>query len=140
LLEGIAHTDSRELSGIFSTADSLLATYRTDAAVGAARFPNFDVNAFASSTDTTYICAPSTSQALHAPLVVCMLDQIRTAVYRARRTPPMFFALDEVAHIAPLPDLVSTIAEGGSQGLVVMACLQDMSQARARRVPAPTGS
>jgi type IV secretory pathway TraG/TraD family ATPase VirD4 len=44
----------------------------------------------------------------------------------------MFFALDEVAHIAPLPDLASTIAEGGSQGLVVMACLQDLSQARAR--------
>jgi len=132
LLDGIAHTDSRELSGIFSTADGLLATYRTDAALGAARFPNFDVGGFASSTDTIYICAPSMSQALHAPLVVCLLDQIRTAVYRASYSPPMFFALDEVAHIAPLPDLASTIAEGGSQGLVVMACLQDLSQARAR--------
>ena len=139
LLEGIAHTDSRELSGIFSTADSLLATYRTDAALGAARFPNFDPVAFATSTDTIYICAPSTSQALHAPLVVCLLDQIRTAVYRVGHSPPMFFALDEVAHIAPLPDLASTIAEGGSQGLVVMACLQDLSQARSRWGPSADG-
>ncbi len=133
LLQGIAHTDARELSGIFSTADGLLAAYRTDAALGAARFPNFDPEAFASSTDTIYLCAPAAAQALHAPLVVAVLDQIRTAVYRARPTPAMLFALDELAQVAPLPDLASTIAtDSGSQGLVVMACLQDLSQARAR--------
>jgi type IV secretory pathway TraG/TraD family ATPase VirD4 len=65
-------------------------------------------------------------------LVVALLDQIRTAVYRAGPNPAMLFALDELAQVAPLPDLASTIAEGGSQGLVVMACLQDLSQARAR--------
>jgi type IV secretory pathway TraG/TraD family ATPase VirD4 len=139
LLAGVGHTDSRELSGIFSTADSLLAGYRTDAAMGAARFPNFDPGAFASSTDTIYMCAPSTSQALHAPLVISLLDQIRSAVYRRRRWPAMLFALDEVAQIAPLPDLASTIAEGGSQALVVMACLQDLSQARARWGPSSDG-
>jgi type IV secretory pathway TraG/TraD family ATPase VirD4 len=132
ILEGIAHTDTRELSGIFSTADSLLAAYRTDAALGAACFANFSPEAFASSTDTIYLCAPTTSQTLHAPLVVALLDQIRTAVYKARPWPPMLFALDELAHIAPLPDLSSTIAEGGSQGLLVIGCLQDLSQARAR--------
>lgn len=132
LLEGIAHTDPRELSGIFSTADSLLAAYRTDAALGAACFANFDPDAFACSTDTVYLCAPGTTQALHSPLVVALLDQIRSAVYRVRYQPPMLFALDELAQIAPLPDLGSTIAEGGSQGLVVLACLQDLSQARAR--------
>jgi type IV secretory pathway TraG/TraD family ATPase VirD4 len=132
LLAGIGHTDPRELSGIFSTADSLLAGYRTDAALGAARFPNFAPSAFAASTDTIYICAPSITQALHAPLVISLLDQVRSAVYHRRRWPAMLFALDEVAQIAPLPDLASTIAEGGSQALVVMACLQDLSQARAR--------
>ena len=133
LLQGIAHTDARELSGIFSTAAGLLAAYRTDAALGAARFPNFDPEAFASSTDTIYLCAPAAAQALHAPLVVAVLDQIRTAVYRARPTPAMLFALDELAQVAPLPDLASTIAtDSGSQGLVVMACLQDLSQARGR--------
>ena len=132
ILEGIAHTDSRELSGIFSTADSLLAAYRTDAALGAACFANFSPDAFASSTDTIYLCAPTASQAVHAPLVVALLDQIRTAVYKTCPWPPMLFALDELAHIAPLPDLSSTIAEGGSQGLVVIGCLQDLSQARAR--------
>jgi type IV secretion system protein VirD4 len=67
-----------------------------------------------------------------APLVVALLDQIRSAVYRWRPRAPMLYALDEVANIAPLPDLPSTLAEGGSQGLLVLACLQDLSQARAR--------
>ena len=132
LLAGVAHTDGRELSGIFSTADGLLSAYRTDAALQAARDPNFDAAAFVVGTDTVYLCAPASAQALHAPLVVALLDQVRSAVYRAQPSPPMLFALDEVAQIAPLPDLASTVAEGGSQGLVVMACLQDLSQARAR--------
>ncbi len=44
----------------------------------------------------------------------------------------MVFALDEVANIAPLPSLPALAAEGGGQGLVTLACLQDLSQARAR--------
>ena len=40
--------------------------------------------------------------------------------------------LDELANIAPLHDLPTLIAEGGSQGVVTLACLQDLAQARAR--------
>ena len=132
LLEGIARTEWRERSGIFSTADSMLSAYRTGAALRGARAPNFDPAAFARSSDTVYLCAPSTAQALHAPLMVALLDQIRSAVYGAHPRPPVLFALDELAQIAPLPDLASVVAEGGSQGLVVIGCLQDLSQARAR--------
>jgi type IV secretory pathway TraG/TraD family ATPase VirD4 len=44
----------------------------------------------------------------------------------------VLLALDEVANVAPLPDLPAIVSEGGSQGLVTLACLQDLSQARAR--------
>ncbi|MGH9918636.1 MAG: TraM recognition domain-containing protein, partial [Nitrososphaerales archaeon] len=50
---------------------------------------------------------------------------------RGGRT-PLVFALDEVAYIAPLPDLPAMVSEGGSQGVVTLACLQDLSQARSR--------
>jgi type IV secretory pathway TraG/TraD family ATPase VirD4 len=139
VLEGIAATDPREQSGIFSTADGVLAAYRSAAALHAARHPDFDPDAFAASTDTLYICAPATAQAQHAALVVALLDQIRTATYRRRPYPPMLWGLDELAHIAPLADLPATIAEGGSQGLIVLACLQDLSQARTRWGPAAEG-
>jgi type IV secretory pathway TraG/TraD family ATPase VirD4 len=132
LIQGLARTDSRELSGIFSTADSLLAAYRTDAALAATRDPSFDPDYFAASTDTLYLVSPAATQNLHAPLVVTLLDQIRAATYRWHPHPATLFALDELANIAPLPDLPATLAEGGSQGLIILACLQDLSQARAR--------
>jgi type IV secretion system protein VirD4 len=139
VLEGVAATDPREQSGIFSTADGLLSAYRTNATLQAARHPDFDADAFAAGTDTVYICAPAAAQAQHAALVIALLDQIRTAVYRHHPNPAMLWGLDEVAHIAPLADLPATIAEGGSQGLVVVACLQDLSQARSRWGPAAEG-
>ncbi|HEY2565755.1 MAG TPA: TraM recognition domain-containing protein, partial [Acidimicrobiales bacterium] len=49
------------------------------------------------------------------------------------------FALDEVANIAPLPSLPALAAEGAGQGLVTLACLQDLSQARARWGPEAEG-
>jgi hypothetical protein len=47
-------------------------------------------------------------------------------------TAPTLLALDEVANIAPVPDLPAMVSEGAGQGLLVLACLQDLSQARAR--------
>ena len=44
----------------------------------------------------------------------------------------MVLALDELANIAPLPELPSMVSEGGGQGLVTLACFQDLSQARHR--------
>lgn len=50
----------------------------------------------------------------------------------ARRPPPVVLVLDEVANIAPLPDLPAMVSEGGGQGVLTIACLQDLSQARQR--------
>ena len=136
VLEGIARTDERERSSIFSAAAGVLALYNTDSARAAAARPNFDPDAFASSADTVFITAPAHRQALCAPLVVGLLEQIRHATYRRASQGaaglPVFFCLDEVANIAPIHDLPALVSEAGGQGLHVLACLQDLSQARAR--------
>jgi type IV secretory pathway TraG/TraD family ATPase VirD4 len=133
VLEGVAATDERERSGIFSTAAGVLAAYRSDAALESATDPNFSPEQFARSADTVYVCAPGHAQAQLAPIVVALVDAIRAAVYaRPADAAPVVFALDEVANIAPLPSLPALAAEGGGQGLVTLACLQDLSQARAR--------
>jgi type IV secretion system protein VirD4 len=132
-LAGVAATDERERSGIFSAASGLLAAYRTEAVLASTVRPNFDPAAFAQSTDTLYVCAPAQHQNLLAPLVVALLEEIAAATFaRPSYAAPVVFALDEVANIAPLPALPSLAAEGGGQGLVTLACLQDLSQARAR--------
>ena len=133
VLAGIVATEDRERSGIFSTASGLLAAYRSEAALATTRNVNFDPARFVRSTDAVYICAPAHAQEQLAPLVVALLEQIRSAVYaRPKNAAPVVFVLDEVASIAPLPSLPALAAEGGGQGLVTMACLQDLSQARAR--------
>jgi type IV secretion system protein VirD4 len=147
-LAGIVSTEARELSSIWSTASGVLSAYRSEAAIASTVAPNFDSKSFSESGGTLYICATGSRQALAAPLVVGLLGEIREAAYRefaerasARASsrfersgerPPLLFALDEVANIAPLPDLPATVSEGGGQGVLTLACLQDLSQARAR--------
>jgi type IV secretion system protein VirD4 len=137
VLAGIEATDGRERSSIFSAAAGVLAAYGSDAVRESAAEPNFDPAGFAASTDTVYITAPEQLQALCAPLVVGLLEQIRHAVYAGcaggeKEGPQMLWALDEVANIAPIHDVPSLVSQAGGQGLQVMIGLQDMSQARAR--------
>ncbi|MGH9017171.1 MAG: type IV secretory system conjugative DNA transfer family protein [Acidimicrobiales bacterium] len=138
LLAGIAATDEREQSGIWSTASGVLAAYRSEAALATTVAPDFDPRRFCASGATLYICATGRHQALAAPLVVGLLTDIRSAAYARAAAPggrenlPVVLALDEVANIAPLPDLPAMVSEGGGQGVVTLACLQDLSQARGR--------
>jgi type IV secretion system protein VirD4 len=136
VLSGILTTDYREQSGIWSTASGVLAAYRSTAALCSTMPPFLDAEAFCGATNTLYICTPGRQQQLLAPLVVGLLSELRDAAYRRAREgeshPPVLFALDEVANIAPLPDLPSIVTEGAGQGLLTLACLQDLSQARHR--------
>jgi type IV secretory pathway TraG/TraD family ATPase VirD4 len=143
VLRGIAATDAREQSGIWSTAAGALAAYRSDAALAATADPNFDPTTLAATGGTVYICAPARDQQLVAPLVVAFIEQARAGAYAANRhgraAAPLVLALDEVTNIAPLPDLPAMVSEGGSQGLLTLACVQDLSQARQRWGPAADG-
>lgn len=138
LLDGIMETDDRELSGIWSTASGCLGGFRTEQSLDAMAAPDFDPASFVGSRDTIYIAAPAHQQTMVAPMVVGLIQDIRQATYdSSARTPsftrpPVLLALDEVANIAPIPQLPEMISEGGGQGLVTLACLQDLSQARSR--------
>jgi type IV secretory pathway TraG/TraD family ATPase VirD4 len=143
VLDGIAATDSREQSGIWSSAAGILAAYRSDAVLDNAAPANFDPRALHSTRDTVFVCAPARHQELVSPIVVTFLDQARSGCYAAwpgpGRAAPMTLVLDEVANIAPLPDLPALVSEGGSQGVITLACVQDLSQARSRWGPAADG-
>lgn len=136
LLAGIAATDEREQSGIWSTASGALGAYRSTATLESTQAPDFDASAFCASADTLYVCASGRHQAHMAPLVVGLLTEIRSSAYArhadGQSAVPMVLALDEVANIAPIPELPALVSEGGGQGVLTMACLQDLSQARVR--------
>jgi len=136
VLAGIRATDERERSGILSTAASIVSAYRSEKALELAEHPNFDPASFPAGADTVYVCAPARYQTLIAPAVVAFLEQVRAATYdcaaRGWLRLPVTFVLDEVANVAPLPDLPAMVSEGGGQGLLTLASLQDLSQARMR--------
>jgi type IV secretion system protein VirD4 len=136
VLIGIERTDARERSSIYSATAGVLAAYNADATRASAKNPNFDPKKFAQGTDTIYITAPEHKQALCAPLIVGLLEQIRHAVYeQAHSRGPgkrMLWALDEAANIAPIHDLPALLSQAGGQNLQVMVGLQDLSQARTR--------
>jgi len=139
-LDAIGRMEARGLSAVYSTARQVLGAYGSDAAAARSRDQNFDADKFVRSGDTIYITAPSQLQNMLAPLVAGLLDEIRDATYRYARgsnyahpnRPAVLWALDEVANIAPLKNLPDIVSEAGGQGLQVMACLQDLSQARTR--------
>ena len=136
LLAGIVGTDAREQSGIWSTASGVLAAYRSEAALASTELPPLDVAAFVRGDNTMYLCSAGRRQHQFAPLVVAALGDVRDATYdrerSGERSPPTLLALDEVANIAPIPDLPTMLSEGAGQGLLTLACLQDLSQARSR--------
>src|SRR6202521_1613967 len=142
LLDGIAATDERELSGIWSTASGALTGFRSDQALDSTIDPSFDPARFVDSSETIYIAASAHQQTLVAPMVVGLLEDIRRAAYYrhaeggepepGRNGPPLLLALDEGANIAPIPDLPAMVSEGGGQGVITLACFQDLSQARQR--------
>jgi len=164
-LAGVLASEDRERSAIFSSASGVLAAYRSPAALESADRSPVDVRRLVGSGGTLFVVAPAAAQALLAPIVVGLLEEVRAAAYeraaaseraaghdRARadgrpaaprrgaggehaaghERPSVLLALDEVANIAPLPSLPSIAAEGGGQGLLTLACLQDLSQGRVR--------
>lgn len=139
VLTGILATDEREQSGIWSTASGVLGAYRSRAALASTEPPFLDADAFCEGASTLYVCAAGRQQRLLAPMVVGVVHHVRDAAYRRAALgaggAPVLLALDEVANIAPVPDLPAMVSEGAGQGLLTLAALQDLSQARRRWGP-----
>jgi type IV secretion system protein VirD4 len=149
-LMSVRDAHREEAKAIASTAARALKGYRTDAALKSTENARFDIDDFVNGgpygvrADTIYITARSDEQRLVAPLVVGFLDQIQRAIYKRHRrleaaglieqpgAAPILFALDELYGLAPLPDLPHILSEGGSQGLLIAAAIQDLSLIESR--------
>ena len=111
-LLGLIGTPDRERGSIISTTVGLLRVYDSTTARTIGEAPNFDPHAFVRSTDTLYITARPDKQALYAPLLAALLEQIRFETYDRTKAeqagleparPHVTFALDEANTTAPDP-------------------------------------
>ncbi len=139
VMAGLSRIEARELSSVFSTASDAVAAYRTQPALESGRGdPNLMPAQLVGSEDTIYVVASSEVQDLVAPTVVMLIGRAVAAAYARSREvgagvgEPLLLALDEAANIAPIKSLPRILSEGASQGVLVAACFQDLSQAHQR--------
>ncbi|WP_432573191.1 type IV secretory system conjugative DNA transfer family protein [Kineococcus sp. SYSU DK005] len=139
-LVGLLGLPDRERSSVLSTLVRLVRVYNAPAARRSGETPNFDPAAFVRSTDTLYLTASPDRQAEYAPILVGLLEELRSATYArhaaeaAQREPKrahVTFVLDEANNTAPIP-LPAIISEAGGQSLHIIVGIQDLSRARAR--------
>lgn len=139
-LESILAAPDKERGSIVSTTYSTIEAYNSAGALAMSTNPTFDAAAFAASDgDTIYVTATSEDQAALAPLVVGLLQDVRRATFARARSRGVdrdgsftLLLLDEVANIAPIPDLPELASEAGGQGLRLACILQNLPQAAAR--------
>jgi type IV secretion system protein VirD4 len=90
--------------------------------------------------DTVYISMPVEKQQMYGPQLNAYVGALRRAAYAVAAEDqrrglhgrmPLLLCLDEM-YGSPVPDLPQLLAEGASQGLIILGALQDLAQAKAR--------
>jgi type IV secretion system protein VirD4 len=101
----------------------------------------FDAEEFVNGeqTQTLYVLSEGAGEMSTAPLVTALVATIERAGRRAsqhapggRLARPITFVLDEAPNVAPLPNLPSMMADGGSRGMSTWVFAQAPSQLRER--------
>lgn len=140
VLKGIARTPDRERSSFWSAVAGILSAFDTEAVLrcaDAAEACSFEPYEFLTGANTIFVVAPSDAQVDLSPLVVGLVEEVRSAALRVsdrfgELPVSLLLALDEVANICPLESLPTIVSEGRSRNIVVLAALQNMGQAVTR--------
>jgi type IV secretion system protein VirD4 len=128
--------DERERSSIYTTAETVLEAYADPGVLEHSRVPDIQADWFLDGRpNTLYLCASAREQRRLRPVFVALLQEMLDAAYAlASRNgspldPPLLLVLDEVANIAPLPDLDVIVSTGAGHGIQLVTILQDLAQA-----------
>ena len=141
VLQSIDNSDDRQLRSVVAQASAMLSAFDSDRILEQADDAlggGFDPDDFLSRPSTVFVVCPSDAQVNLAPLVVGLVEQIRSHALRlsdrsaSGELPlPLLLALDEVANIAPLASLPAILAEGRARSIVVLCAFQTYGQAEA---------
>jgi type IV secretion system protein VirD4 len=128
--------DERQRSSVYTTAETVLEAYADPGVLERSRIPDIRPDWFLDGgAHTLYLCASAREQRRLRPVFVALLQEVLEAAYAAagRRggplDPPLLLVLDEVANIAPLPDLDVLASTGAGHGVQLLTVLQDLAQA-----------
>ena len=102
-----------------------------------------DADELLGSTSTLYMVGPPREQELYRPLYTALLSHLVASAYtqaaresERRLRLPLLLSLDEVANIAPLPELPTVASTARSFGIQLVTVVQDLAQLEAAYGPA----
>ena len=129
--------DDRTRSGVYTTAETVLAAY-ADPGVLASATPELRAERLLDGgSHTAYLCAPAHEQRRLQPLFATLVQEIVALAYERATAkggplePPLLLVLDECANIAPLRELATLASTGAGQGIQLVSVFQDMAQINA---------
>ena len=137
--DGIWYDDHKTLSNVFSTARLLVAAW-LDPTVAASseRCDLHPASFFNGQPNTLYLVAPPSNQDRLRVVFNMIVKQFVDHAYAqvlARGRPldrRVLIIIDELANIAPIPNLGTIASTAASQGLQLVSIVQDLSQLRSR--------
>ena len=128
--------EDRQRSSVYTTAETVLEAYADPGVLAHSRVPEIRAEWFLDGRpNTLYLCASAREQRRLRPVFVALLQEMLEAAYAkagqqgAALDPPLLLVLDEVANIAPLPDLDVIVSTGAGHGVQLLTILQDLAQA-----------
>jgi type IV secretion system protein VirD4 len=131
--------EARQRSSIYTTAETITAAFadpRVQAACRSAQYTPTDL--LDEGANTLYLCAPAHEQQRLRPLFSMMVRELISVVYESSAAtgkpidPPLLLVLDELANIAPIPNLDEVASTGAGQGIQLLSIFQDMAQIKFR--------
>lgn len=149
-----AHPERREVAQELTVrALTALASVHIREACTPNRADSLVLESFTGEGGTLYVVGEPIEDPRHRPGAMPLLTALSSYVVEhgrrmaarssdGRLDPPMTLVLDDVAAVAPLPQLPELLASGQDQGLPTLVLLRSREQARSRwqeRLPAPEG-
>jgi type IV secretion system protein VirD4 len=135
-LEGLLSIGERERGSFYSTARNNLSALANPVVLASCAASDLDLDRFLLTRSSLYVVSPTSHQAAVAPLVAGLVEAIVERAYhlsaRGELPAPLLLSLDELANVAPLPNLGGILSQGASQGVVVSWAVQSLAQLRAR--------
>lgn len=139
-----SHPERRDIAQeLTSRALSALSTVNIREACTPNRTDALALDSFANEGGTLYLVGESIEDPRTNPGAMPLLTALASSVVErgrhmaerssaGRLDPPLTLVLDDVAAVAPLPQLPELLATGGDRGLPTLALLRSSEQARAR--------
>ncbi|MBO0701290.1 MAG: type IV secretory system conjugative DNA transfer family protein [Candidatus Dormibacteraeota bacterium] len=138
-LLGYAGLGPDERGSAFSTASNALAAFKLSSILRSCSTTDLDLAGFVSGHSSLFVIAGVSMQKALAPLFSALLESIAFEIIDdlARRSggrlePRVLLQLDEIANIAPLPNLLNLLTVAGGSGLCISYATQSWRQLATR--------